>query len=103
MLCPLCLSNKSFFSIRALAWSLCSFIHESKTTIHVSSGVLVLSNDVTVKLVPRTSCFFMLDVHKNHCQHQEYQRTMSFCNKKNFIAKIQIISSHIVFLITLIA
>ena len=77
MLCPLCLSNKSFFSIRALAWSLCSFIHESKTTIHVSSGVLVLSNDVTVKLVPRTSCFFMLDVHKNHCQHQEYQRTTS--------------------------
>ena len=61
-------------------------------------------NDVTVKLVPTTSCLFdMLDVHKNHRQHQAYQRTVSVGNEKNFIAKMQIISSHIIFLITLTA
>ena len=61
-------------------------------------------NDITVKLVPRTSCFFdMFDVHKNHRQHQAYKRSMSVGNEKNFIAKIQIISSHIIFQITLIA
>ena len=34
-------------------------------------------NEVTVKLVPMTSCLFdMLDVQKDHCQHQANQRTL---------------------------
>ena len=61
-------------------------------------------NDVTAKFVPRTSCLFdMLDVHKNYYQHQAYQRTMSVGNEANFVTKMQIISSHIIFIITLIA
>ena len=57
-----------------------------------------------VKVVHRTSCLFdMLDVHKDHRQHQAYQRTMSVGNEKKFIDKMQIIGSHITFLITLIA
>ena len=59
-------------------------------------------NDVTARLVPRTSGLFdMLYVHKNHRQHQAYQMKTSVCNEKNFIAKMKIISSHITFLITL--
>ena len=61
-------------------------------------------NHVAVIFVTRTSCLFdMLDVHQNHCQHQAYQRTMTLGNEANFITKMQIISSHIIFLITLIA
>ena len=61
-------------------------------------------NDVTFIIVPMTSCLFdILDYHKNHRQHQAYQRTMSVGNEKNFIAQMQIISFHIIFLITLIA
>ena len=58
-------------------------------------------NEVTVKLAPRTSCLFdMLHVHKSHHQHQ---RTMSVGNEESFIAKMQIISSHIIFLIKFMA
>ena len=72
--------------------------------LHTMVNNKLYENDVTVKLVPRTSCLFdMLDVHKNHCQHQAYQKTMSVGDEKNFIAKMHIISSHIIFLITLIA
>ena len=61
-------------------------------------------NNITVKLVPTTSYHFdMLDVYINHRQHQAYQGTTSVSNEKNFIAKMQMISSHIIFLITLIA
>lgn len=61
-------------------------------------------NKVRVKLVPRTSFIFdMLDVHKNDRQHQVHKGATSVCNEKNFIAKMHIISSHNIFLITLIA
>ena len=72
--------------------------------LHTMVNNKLYENDVTVKLVPRTSCLFdMLDVHKNHHQHQAYQRTMSVGDEKDFIAKMHIISSHTILLITLIA
>ena len=72
--------------------------------LHTMVNNKLYENDVTVKLVPRTSCLFgVLDVHKNHRQHQSYQKKMSVGDEKNFIDKMHIISSHIIFLITLIA
>ena len=72
--------------------------------LHAMVNNKLYENDVTVKLVARASCLFdMLDVHKNHCQHQAYQGTVSVGDKKNFIAKMDIISSDIIFPITLIA
>ena len=72
--------------------------------LHIMVNNKLYENDVTVKLVPMTSCLFdMLDVHKNYCQHQAYQRAIGVDDNRNFIAKMHIISSHIIFLITLLA
>ena len=58
--------------------------------LHTMVNNKLYENDVTVKLVPMTSCLFdMLDVHKNHRQHQAYQRTIGMDDEKNFIAHHQ--------------
>ena len=45
--------------------------------LHALVNNKLYENEVTVKLIPMTSCLFdMLDVQKDHCQHQANQRTL---------------------------